>query len=115
MRRTRPGMSNRYSHKRGSWMSKDAGHYAQADRDYKPAVITLPEKVAHPVVKAPQHKCYRVIRLYVMSDGYLSFEDIGYGTEREAMDILGSEKWRAQVLNPDGCHHADNWLSMEKR
>lgn len=113
-RRTRSGMSNRYSHDRGSWMSKDASHYQQADAAYTPAAIAEPRYVVHPVVKAPEHKCFRVIRLF-KQDNRLAIEDIGYGTAKQAMAILSTEEWRAQVLDLNGRVHSDNWRALEKR
>lgn len=114
MRRTRPGVGNRYHHERGSWSSRDASHYDQADKQYKPITFAPPPRVVHPVVKAPEHKCYRVIRLFLL-DGRLDIEDIGYGDARHAIALCTSEEWRAQVLEPNGRVHIDNLRTLEER
>jgi hypothetical protein len=93
--------------------------YAQAERDAAAGIAAAKaetfERVVHPVIQAPERKCFRVIRLFLLA-GHLGSEHIGAASSaREAMAISTSEQWRAQVLDPDDRIYADNWRSMERR
>lgn len=89
---------------------------AQGERDAAAgrAAAQAVEPIAHPVVPAPERKCYRVIRLF-SREGHLCLEDIGSGSVQEAMAIQTSERWRAQTLDPNGRIYSDNWREMERR
>jgi hypothetical protein len=112
-RRTRPGVTNRWNHERGTWTSPDA--YANLPPYQAPTATATLERIAHPVVEAPAFKCYRVIRLFMLQ-GHLQIEDIGFGsTPGQAMSIATHEQWRCQVLDPNGKVYSDNWRTMERR
>lgn len=106
--------------RRGGWtfgahMETD---FAQSERDAaagaERARATVLERVEHPVVTPPR-RGFRVIRLFLLQ-GHLSIEDIGQpANAAEAMAISTTERWRAQVLDPEGKVYADNWRQMERR
>ena len=116
MSRRRPGISR--SHGALGWMSPhldvSAGPATVATvRPAPPAMV----KVHHPAVKAPEWKCYRVIRLYRRSGQALTdFEDIGrFKTHGAALVCLNTEDGCARVLDPNGRVLADNFRQIETR
>jgi hypothetical protein len=96
--------------------------HAQAERDAAAgreraiaAERAASERIVHPVVAAPERKCFRVIRLF-LNHGAVGIEDIGFAaTAAPALAISTREQWRAQVLDPDGRIYSDNWRHMERR
>lgn len=118
MRRTRPN-TNRWNQERGTWRSRDLDAF-NAGAAREEAIVPLrplPElqRVVHPVVTAPERKCYRVIRLFRLQ-GHLGIEHIGVcANATEAMAISTTEQWRAQVIDPNDKVLSDNWQSMETR
>ena len=74
-----------------------------------------PPRWAHPVQKAPERKCYRVIRMF-RQRGTFEFEDIGAFVEAgNALRMLDREIGKARVLDPNGKVYSDNWQPIETR
>lgn len=93
--------------------------YLDAD-DAKRATAPIEEaptlaRVRHPVIKAPQYKCYRVIR-HFRQGGWTQFEDIGaFYSAVDAALMLAREEGNARVLDPRGKVFADNFQPIEER
>lgn len=110
----RPGISR--SHGALGWTRRhldvSAGPASVATCPLPPAPIA---RIEHPVIQAPAHKCYRVIRLYLMGD-IQGIEDIGAFREpAPALQLIAREEGRARVLDPNGKVYADNWQKLERR
>lgn len=104
-----------------------AGHgsvsWAGRRMDVAAPVATAPPppvpivRVFHPAIASPSHKCYRVIRRFLVGDCDMDqIEDIGAFKEAgPAMMLLAREKGRAQVLDPNNRVYGDNLQPMERR
>lgn len=78
-----------------------------------PAILSEPPaRIHHPVLKAPQRKCYRALRFW---KGEAYGEDIGFGTKDQALAILRRELGWAIVVDPNGKRIAYNWQPLEVR
>jgi len=102
MSRRRPGISR--SHGKLGWMSKhldvSAGPATTATCQPVPSPAIV--RVHHPAIKAPEYKCYRVLRRFLL-DKEMAFEDIGAFKGLSAALILSSrEQGFAVVLDPNG-------------
>ncbi len=72
-------------------------------------------RVYHPVVKAAEHRCFRVVRMFNVN-GRIDNEHIGaFKDPIDAMTFLDTEQGRARIVGPDGKTYADNWRRIEKR
>jgi hypothetical protein len=106
-------MKNRFG-KRGVWRDRHMNVTAVAPAKAA-KVVQPPQRVAHTVVKAPERKYWRVVRLY-MNQGDVQVEDIGaFDDAVNALRMLPRERWKARVLNPEGGVYADNYQPMEER
>lgn len=104
---------NRFG-KRGVWrdphMDVTAVAPAKAPRTLEP-----PPRIVHPTVKAPEWKCWRVVRLFT-KQGEVCLEDIGsFGGVVDAVRMLSREQGKARVLDPNGKVYADNYQPLEAR
>ncbi len=71
------------------------------------------ERIYHPAIKAPEHKCYRVLRQWKDSPWR---EDIAAcKTELQAWAVLDREKGWAIVVDPNGKRVAHNGQPMTER
>ena len=77
-----------------------------------PIPTAPPARIHHPVLKAPQRKCYRALRFW---KGEAYGEDIGFGTKDQALAILRRELGWAIVVDPNGKRIAYNWQPLEAR
>lgn len=71
------------------------------------------KRIHHPAIKAPEFKCYRVIRRW-QDEEY--GEDIGFSRlQAEALMVMNREQGWAIVLDPQGKRIAWNGQTMEAR
>lgn len=122
MSRTHPALQ-RFNHKLGGMSTRnleatvdrvaiDADVQARAERA-KAEDVALMTRIYHPAVKAPEHKCYRVIRRW---KGEAFGEDIGFRrTETEAVLLMNRELGWAIVIDPNGRRKAHNFQAMTER
>lgn len=113
MTRRRAGISA--GHSDLSWMAKRMrvdpapAHVATCAPAPPPAIV----RVHHPAIKAPEHKCYRVIRRWKGED---FGECIGFSrTEAEALFLLNKELGWAIVVDPNEKRSAFNFQPMTSR
>ena len=87
-----------------------------AARGAEQARVTLAaasERVHHPAIPAPEHKCYRVLRRW---KGDEFSECIGFRrTEAEALILLNKELGWAIVVDANGKRVAHNFQPMTER
>lgn len=77
----------------------------------EPAIV----RIHHPVTKAPEYRCYRVVR-HFRRDDCVEFEDIGaFKDPLPALRMLDAELGRARILDPNGRVYSDNLQTMETR
>lgn len=118
--RTRTGGLDRYVRDQGYWRERKTPEQIEAEKAAAIARVAAQpapsfERRAHPVIETPARKCYRVIRRF-LSQGHMELEDIGAcGTFGQALAISTTERWRAQVLDPNGKVVSDNLQDMERR
>jgi len=73
------------------------------------------ERISHPAIKAPEYKCFRVLRRFKTAEG-LDFEDIGkVKTVAAALEISIHEIGYAVVLDPNNKQVSYNGQPMETR
>lgn len=116
MRRVRQ-LPNRWNQERGTWSRKfmDTSPEALATAPPLPPTPAPIGRIHHPAITAPAHKCYRVIRRFLVNGG-LQFEDIGaVRTFGEALTISIREQGYAVVLDPNGKHRSYNGQPVETR
>jgi len=88
---------------------RDAAAGAERARTVEAAVMT---RIYHPVIEAPEFKCYRVIRRWKGEDP----EDIGFSRDQAtAIALMNRELGWAIVLDPQGKRIAHNWQLMTEK
>jgi hypothetical protein len=92
-----------------------AADVAAGQADARARDAQLFERVSHPAIKAPEYKCYRVIRRFKVN-GVVEFEDIGaFKTMEPALAMIRREQGWASVSDLNGKRIAYNWRPMETR
>lgn len=113
---------DRWNRRHGFWRTRevDASVVALATRAAEDGVAAaraaqVRARVHHPVTKAPEWKCYRVIRRFTVH-GELCFEDIGScKTHGEALAISTHEAGHAVILDPNNKTLGTNGQPIEAR
>lgn len=112
------GLGDRYNRSMSGMSTKSMRmDAAQAEQDAaagaERARADVTERVYHPAIKAPEHKCFRVVRRW-KNEEY--GEDIGYRrTQGEALILMNRELGWARVVNPNGKPIAFNGQPMTEK
>lgn len=115
------GLGDRWNRRLGGMSTKHMRlDPVQADQDAaagaeraRAAIAAASERIHHPAIKAPEFKCYRVIRRWESEE---CGEDIGFArTEAEACRLMNREQGWAIVVNPNNRRVAYNFQPMETR
>jgi hypothetical protein len=114
MSRRRPGISAGRSSL--SWAAKNLGEKQSLAAVATVAPLPAPiKRIRHEAIPSPSHKCYRVIRRFVLDD-VAGIEDIGtFKDATSALLLINREEGRAQALDLNGKVIGDNLRPMEKR
>lgn len=112
-------LRNTYGNSDLKFMKTDA---EQADRDSQAMRARVEAqmerertKVVHPAIKAPEHKCYRVIRRYLLHD-HIQIEDIGaFSRALGAYDMARKEQGNAIIVDPNNKTIHNNAQPIEVR
>jgi hypothetical protein len=113
----RVGLRNRFRYGIGvtaaaRHMNVSAGPDTVATCEPPPAPM---KRIRHEAIPSPSHKCYRVIRCFVLGD-VAGIEDIGtFKDATSALLLINREEGRAQALDLNGRVIGDNLRPMEKR
>src|SRR5258708_6677905 len=111
-------LRNRWNPEHRAWSPKfmDTSETALATAPAVPAPPESSARIHHPVIKAPEYKCYRVLRHFSSASGVLQFEDIGASHSLgDALAISTREQGYAIVVAPTGNTVCYNGQPLETR